>query len=151
MFSRTLISTVVVFALVATILISTPTGSTEVVRADAQWSTMFTAAVEPGASYQVQSSHGDLWPSAWSNDGKVYTINGDGRGFGTTARDIVVNVRDGDSPYLKNIVGRALTSNSSQVWSGAGFNRKPMGIISLDGVLYAAVQDLNTDFTSAPA
>lgn len=120
-------------------------------RADAPWSTFFSAAsIEPGNSVGTDSD-GDLWPAAWSNDDKLYTVNGDGAGFGFWPTDIKANVVTSGDPYNQNMVGSELTSNVSQVWTAGSYNRKPTGIISVAGVLYVAVQDLKTDFNDAPA
>jgi hypothetical protein len=141
-----------VLVLALTLMVCAQLTKPEVVKADASWSTFFSSAsIEPGGTYNTPGSDGDLWPSAWSNDDRVYTLNGDGKGFGSTAYDIVSNVITGGDPYNRNIVGSYLTSNVSQVWSGSGYNRKPTGVISIGGVLYAAVQDLSFDFNSAPA
>lgn len=109
-----------------------------------------TAYIEDSATYNVPGSNGDLWPTAWADDGSLYGANGDGTGFGSTFSDINVSQISGD-PYARNITGKTLTSNISQVWTAGNYNRKPTGMISVDGVLYAAVQDLNTDFNDVPA
>jgi hypothetical protein len=119
--------------------------------ADAPWSTFFSAAsMAPGNSYSTDGG-GDLWPSAWSNDDKVYTLNGDGWGFGVWPTDIKANVITSGDPSNQNMTGAALATNISQVWTAGDYNRKPTGIISVAGVLYAAVQDLSFDFNVAPA
>lgn len=38
-----------------------------------------------------------------------------------------------------------------QVWTSGSYNRKPTGMVCVNGVLYMAVQDLNTSFNDAPA
>ena len=115
-------------------------------------STFFSYAdIEECSTYNVTSSDGDLWPTAWGDDDYLYTANGDGKGFGTVFSDINVNKMSGD-PYNRNITGSALTSNISQVWtseSGDSWNRKPTGMICVDGILYCAVQDLNCNGTNA--
>jgi hypothetical protein len=132
---------------IANLSASFPAGA----RADAPWSTFFSAAsIEPGISYGANSV-GDLWPSAWSDDDKVYTLNGDGTGFGLWPSDIKANVITNGDPYNRNISGAPLSTNIAQVWTAGSYNRKPTGIISVGGVLYAAVQDLRTDFNAAPA
>ena len=112
-----------------------------------------TVTMETYTTYST-ASDGDLWPAAWSDDGLLYTANGDGKGFGNEFSDIAVSVVTSGDPYNKNITGNILTTNVSQVWSGPGYNRKPTGMISIDGVLYLAVQDLSvgsTAFDDAPA
>ncbi len=116
-----------------------------------EWSTFFSYAdIEEYSTYNVPGSDGDLWPTAWAEDDYLYSINGDGKGFGTVVRDINVNKFSGD-PYNQDITGICLNSDISQVWSGSSYNRKPTGIVCADGVLYCAVQDLNLDFNDAPA
>lgn len=111
-------------------------------------STFFsTVSIEESSSYNT-ASDGDLWPAAWSDDDLLYTVNGDGKGFDLNApwSDIVVNQITGGHPATKNIIGNRLTSGDAvgQVWGDpAEYNRKPTGIISVDGDLYLAVQDLN--------
>ncbi|MCI0437699.1 MAG: hypothetical protein L0177_01030 [Chloroflexi bacterium] len=110
-------------------------------------------------------SDGDLWPSAWSNDGYLYAANGDGKGFNLNGAwsEIVVNRLDGH-PDSGNITGVRLSSGDKvgQVWNTRkgpdgvpAYSRKPTGMVSVDGVLYLAVQDLNREphpksFNDAP-
>ena len=60
-----------------------------------------TAAIEESGSVAT-ASDGDLWPSCWSDDGALYTANGDGKGFSLDGpfADIVVNRVDGTPPDL---------------------------------------------------
>ena len=120
------------------------------------------AYIESSSTYNVPGSKGDLWPSAWGDDGALYAANGDGPGFdfdpaindptpGADENDIAVSRITGD-PYSRNITGSTLATDFSQIWSpGGSYNRKPTGMISVDGVLYCAVQDLNLDFNDVPA
>lgn len=109
-------------------------------------STFFaTVYIEQKSSYDPPSD-GDLWPSAWSNDDFLYSVNGDGKGFDLNAEwaDIVFNKITG-TPEEENIRGERIASGDQlgKVWGDpAFFNRKPTGLISLDGTLYMAVQDL---------
>lgn len=122
-------------------------------------STFFaTVFVEEKATYNA-SSDGDLWPIAWSDDDYLYTANGDGKGFSLLSpwSDIVVNRITGH-PAERNIIGVGLSRGDQvgQVWSDPKrYNRKPTGMVSVDGVLYLAVQDLNKEphraFDDAPA
>jgi hypothetical protein len=111
-------------------------------------STFFsTVSIEEKSTYSTRSD-GDLWPTAWSDDDKVYAANGDGKGFnlGAPWSDIVVNQITGGHPATKNIAGVRLSSGDQvgQVWNDPKeYNRKPTGMISVDGDLYLAVQDLN--------
>ncbi|MCC3375673.1 DUF4185 domain-containing protein [Cohnella sp. REN36] len=119
-----------------------------------------TVAVEPASTYPTFSD-GDLWPAAWSDDDALYAANGDGAGFdfGAEFADIVVNRITG-SPWDGSLDGERLAAGDAvgRVWSDpARYNRKPTGIVSVNGVLYLAVQDLNKDeasgdiFNEAPA
>ena len=123
-------------------------------------STFFKSAeIERTASYNTPSD-GDLWPTAWSDDGYLYSANGDGKGFDLDSEweDIVLNRIKGHINE-RNIEGEKICSsaNLSQVWSDPEkYNKKPTGMISVDGVLYLAVQDLNKEkgtktFNDAPA
>lgn len=111
-------------------------------------STFFsTVTVEENSSYNTPSD-GDLWPMAWSDDDMLYAANGDGKGFdlGAPWADIVVNRITGGHPATKNITGQRLSSGDQvgSVWNDPyEYNRKPTGMVSVDGVLYLAVQDLN--------
>ncbi len=139
---------------------STPGAPGQVIPED---STFFsTVSLEPGNTYDTLSD-GDLWPTAWSDDDALYTANGDGIGFayvsGGDWADIVVNRMTG-SPRTKDLDGERLAAGDEvgRVWSDpVRYNRKPTGMVSVGGVLYLAVQDLNKDdsqgdiFNEAPA
>jgi hypothetical protein len=122
-------------------------------------STFFsTVQLEPASSVDP-FSNGDLWPAAWSDDGRLYLANGDGWGFGPTSpwADLVVNALDGH-PNDGGLKGVRLAAGAGvgSVWSDPErYNRKPTGMVSVDGVLYLAVQDLNRSgagsFNDAPA
>lgn len=111
-------------------------------------STFFsTVTIEEHSSYNT-ASDGDLWPAAWSDDDMLYTANGDGKGFNLSApwSDIVINQITDGHPSTKNINGVRLASGDQvgQVWNDPyEYNRKPTGMISVDGDLYLAVQDLS--------
>lgn len=109
------------------------------------------------------SSDGDLWPNAWADDGNLYAANGDGRGFSSSGAsvDTVANRISGLPP--SGITGTRLADSTAiaPIWSDpAQYNRKPTGIIAVDGdgdgvdELYLAVQDLKYGtgaFDDAPA
>lgn len=111
-------------------------------------STFFsTVSIEETSTYNTESD-GDLWPTAWSDDGSLYAANGDGKGFdlGAVMGDIVVNRIDG-APQYGNISGVRLASGDQvgQIWNNPSiYNRKPTGMVSVGGVLYLAVQDLRS-------
>jgi hypothetical protein len=109
-------------------------------------------------------SNGDLWPSAWADDGWLYTANGDGTGFGSwPVADLAVSRLTGDP--ATGLSGERLASGRdvAPVWTDPErFNSKPTGMVAVDGnrdgrdELYLAVQDLRMGdhpdvFAEAPA
>ena len=119
---------------------------------DAPASTFFgTAAIEEAESVGTDSD-GDLWPSCWSDDGHLYSTNGDGKGFSLDGpfADIAVNRIEGVPPTL---TGETLARGDEvgTIWSGPTYNRKPTGMVCVDGTIYLAVQDLALDFNDVPA
>ena len=109
------------------------------------------------------SSDGDLWPSAWADDGNLYAANGDGRGFSSsgTSVDIVANRIAGLPPSGLRGTRLADSAGIGPIWSDPSqYNRKPTGMLAVDGdgdgadELYLAVQDLTSGtnaFDDAPA
>src|SRR6185312_16945721 len=98
----------------------------------------------------------DLWVNCWSDDDAVYTANGDGVGFHTEHGDVVVSRVDGrpDDPQdpLRGTT-LATSENVGPNWIGAGefYNRKPTGMLCVNGEIYLALQDLATEtFSDAP-
>ena len=129
-------------------------------------STFFsTAYLEYYSSLNIRASDGDLWPTTWADDGNIYSANGDGRGLSTDPddfADIVVN-RIRGTPE-SGITGDRLAFGAQlgPIWTNGDYNRKPTGIVAVDGdgdgadELYLVVQDLNngTDgaaFNDVPA
>lgn len=103
------------------------------------------------ANSVMTASDGDLWPSAWADDGRLYTAAGDGTGFARHGwSDILVNRIQG-TPET-GLVGERLADGDAvaPIWQPEGFNRKPTGMVAVDGngdgrdELYLAVQDLRT-------
>lgn len=98
---------------------------------------------------------GDLWANCWSDDDALYVAAGDGTGFGLDAlADIFVARIDGAPTSEDDMRGTTLSSGAaiSSIWSGSDYNRKPTGMLCLDGDLYLAVQDLRLHtFSDAPA
>ncbi|MDQ0920702.1 DUF4185 domain-containing protein [Paenibacillus sp. V4I5] len=127
-----------------------------------QDSTFFsTTAIESSDTINT-ASQGDLWASCWADDGHLYAANGDGKGFtlGSTSPnsippappnpDIAVNRISGS---IGSLSGATLATNHAvgQIWNTSGsYNRKPTGMVCVNGELYLAVQDLNLDFNDAP-
>lgn len=92
---------------------------------------------------------GDLWPSAWADDDRLYTAAGDGTGFARHGwHDILVGGVDG-MPQT-GLAGAPLAAGDevAPTWDPPRFNRKPTGMVAVDGdgdgrdELYLAVQDL---------
>lgn len=120
--------------------------------ADAPVSTYFGTADVAEHEAIGTNSDGDLWPSCWNADGNLYTANGDGKGFSTDGpfSDIAVSRVVGALPTLG---GQTLARGDSlgTIWSGAGYNRKPTGMVCVDNTIYLAVQDLALNFNDVPA
>ncbi|WP_261133468.1 DUF4185 domain-containing protein [Bacillus sp. Marseille-Q3570] len=116
-------------------------------------STFFsTAYVEEADSYNT-ASDGDLWASCWADDGNLYSANGDGKGFSLDGpfADIAVNKITGVPPNLEGTT-IARSDEVGQIWNDPEhYNRKPTGMVCVDGDLYLAVQDLNKDFNDVPS
>jgi hypothetical protein len=86
-------------------------------------------------------SGGDLWPSCWSNDGALYAF------------DIAVSRITG-SPWTNDLAGTILAHGDAvgKIWHDEGYNRKPTGMLCVNGEIYVAVQDLQSKtFLDAPA
>ena len=101
----------------------------------------------------VPSWTGDLWPSAWGDDDRLYTANGDGMGFGAVPADIVFNVVDGDPPALSGFSPPgAFGPFIAQRWGpGRRFvSRKPTGMTCVDGALYLFFQNLANPRSQIP-
>ncbi|WP_168217867.1 DUF4185 domain-containing protein [Occultella kanbiaonis] len=127
-------------------------------------SDFFAVAALSYAATVSSPSDGDLWPSAWADDGGLYAACGDGLGFSDGPwSDIVINRIDGDP--ASGLSGQRLASGRdvAPVWTDpARFNSKPTGMVAVDGdgdghdELYLAVQDLRCGpspdtFNTAPA
>lgn len=129
-------------------------------------STFFrSASIENSDTFNTQSQ-GDLWASCWSDDDNLYAANGDGDGF-TVESPNIVNTPPNSGSYLikdiaiskiegtpENLRGETVSSGDeiSQIWNNPeAYNRKPTGMVCVDGDLYLAVQDLNKDFNDVPS
>ena len=114
-------------------------------------STFFSSAAEESFSTYQMNGDGDLWPSCWAADGNLYAANGDGNAFAHTGLrfDMAVSRIAGMPPRL---TGTTVASNIGTNWSGDDYNRKPTGMLCLNGILYLAFQNLNLkNFNDAPA
>lgn len=114
-------------------------------------STFFsTAAEEAYSTYQLPGD-GDLWPSCWSDDDQLYTANGDGTAFDNvpTRYDMAVSRISGVPPALS---GKTIATDVGSNWSGPHYNRKPTGMLCIQGAIYLAFQNLDSShFDDAPA
>ena len=114
-----------------------------------QPSTFFATAYAQEYDTYNTKSEGDLWPSCWCEDDYLYAANGDGDGFtvnSTPAPDIAVSQISGVPGHLS---GRTIAKGDQlgKVWDTSGnYNRKPTGMVCVDGVIYLAIQDLHKDF-----
>jgi hypothetical protein len=85
----------------------------------------------------------DLWPVTWAADGHLYTSWGDGGGFGGTNSDGRVSLG------FARIEGPPESLVGINVWGGknpenpATFGGKAMGMLSVDGILYAWINMQN--------
>lgn len=115
-------------------------------------STFFSTAAEEAFSTYQLSGDGDLWPSCWADDDKLYAANGDGTAFtgGGQARfDMAVSSISGTPP---NLSGTTIATNVGTNYSGPNYNRKPTGMLCINNTLYLAFQNLHTaTFDDAPA
>ncbi len=152
---KKMVAYLAVMALVTTSLfIAAPATKTEAIT-PAESTFFATAFIEEADAYNT-ASDGDLWPCAWSNDDVLYLANGDGKGFNLSApwEDIAVSKITGGHPDSRNIAGQRIAANVGKVWANpAEYNRKPTGMVSVNGVLYMAVQDLKKGagaFNNAP-
>ncbi len=119
-------------------------------------STFFSSTfVEHAGTYAAPNSDGDLWPNCWADDDNVYSANGDGRGFSDEPfKDVVVNRIMGTPETGLTGVKLAESEQVANVWADpTKYNRKPTGMVCVNGVLYLAVQDLrfaDTAFDDVP-
>lgn len=111
-----------------------------------------TASIESHGTVPTRSD-GDLWPSCWAANGNLYAANGDGKGFSLDGpfADIAVSEISGDEPTALSGTTIARGDQVGSIWSGAGYNRKPTGMVCDGDTLYLAVQDLALDFNDVPA
>ncbi len=109
-------------------------------------STFFASATIDDAQTIITHSNGDLWPSCWADDDNLYAANGDGKGFDLNGSkgDVVVNRISGP---VDNLSGVALAKQDSvgSIWgpNRQDYNRKPTGMVCVNGTLYLALQNLN--------
>lgn len=104
------------------------------------------AGVEFDWTTRVRLAPGsDNWPVTWADDDHQYSAWGDGGGFGGTNTDGRVSLGFG------RIEGPRSGYKGSNLWGGkrsahqASFPGKCYGMLSVDGDLYAAVNDCDCD------
>ena len=141
MYRKTLILPIAIVTIVLTLL--TPFANAT----SAQSTSPFFASADIADSQTiVTKSIGDLWPSCWSDDDNLYAANGDGKGFDLsgTRGDVVVNRISGSVDKLTG-VALAKGDQVASIWgpNAQNYNRKPTGMVCVNGDLYLAVQDLN--------
>ena len=96
---------------------------------------------------------GDLWPCAWGEDDRLYTVNGDGFGFGPLFSDIVFNIVDGYPPDLEGSrPPHAYGRHIAGLWGPNKWevNRKPTGLVCVDGIIYLFYQNLKNGWSDNP-
>ncbi len=109
-------------------------------------SSFFTSTDIADTQTIVTHSSGDLWPSCWADDDNLYAANGDGKGFDLNGSrgDVVVNRISGP---IDNLTGVALAKGNQvgTIWgpNKQDYNRKPTGMLCVNGTLYLAIQNLN--------
>jgi hypothetical protein len=90
---------------------------------------------------------GDNFPTTWADDGNLYTMFNDGTGFSPNADKLSNGFAKLDGTTLRDIEGINVSSPDIS-FVGSGKNgRKTGGLISVDGVLYALMRNLNNDGT----
>lgn len=142
-------ATIVLYSLAATRVNAVPRSTL----VDPKSTFFSTSNLAYSATLNIVQSDGDLWPTTWADDDHVYTSNGDGRGFSTDPADfadIVVNRVIGHPDTGISGVRLAAGPELGPVWTPGTYNRKPTGIVAVDGdgdghdELYLVVQDLNS-------
>lgn len=91
--------------------------------------------------------NGDNWPITWANDGDLYTVYCDGKGFGGSGQGSMNLAKVTGSP--SNIAGENLVSPTGHKTGGGPEGRKASGLLMADGVLYMWVRNLNKDGTGS--
>jgi len=114
--------------------------------------------VEDGTTYRLMNplfpqNTGDLWPCAWGADDRLYVSAGDGFGFGLLPVDIVCGVVDGHPPELTgHSLPGAVGRRVSGLWDPglSQVNRKPTGMVCVDGDLYLFAHNLKHGLSDNP-
>ncbi len=91
---------------------------------------------------------GDNWPITWADDGSLYTVYCDGKGFGGgSGQGSMSLAKIAGSP--PSITGENIISATGHKTGGGPEGRKASGLVMIDGVLYMWVRNLNKDGTGS--
>jgi hypothetical protein len=104
-------------------------------------------------SSRVSVGDGDNWPMTWADDGNLYTVYHDGKGFGGS---VVMSMGQakiiGDPPTIS---GHNIPSPNGNVpfpekgEGGGAQQRKASGMLMVNGVLYMWLRNFYTDGTGS--
>ena len=91
---------------------------------------------------------GDNWPITWADDGSLYTVYCDGKGFGGGSGQGSMSLAKvtGSPP---SITGENIASATGHKTGGGPEGRKASGLVMIDGVLYMWVRNLKKDGTGS--
>ncbi|HEV2273780.1 MAG TPA: hypothetical protein VGR96_06415 [Acidobacteriaceae bacterium] len=91
--------------------------------------------------HKWDNSNGDTWDPFWADDGRLYSFNCDGRGFGARSMNLAFNRLSGDSPEsLTGVQVNAMEEYGKGSQKGPdGATWKACGQECIDGVFYAFV------------
>ncbi len=102
-------------------------------------------SVEP---QRLSLGDGDNWPITWADDGDLYTVYCDGKGFGGGSGSTSMSLAKitGSPP---NIKGENIASATGHKTGGGAEGRKASGLLMVDGVLFMWVRNLKKDGTGS--
>ena len=91
---------------------------------------------------------GDNWPITWADDGGLYTVYCDGKGFGGGSGEGSMSLARilGTPP---NVTGENIVSTTGHKTGGGPEGRKASGLLMVDGVLYMWVRNFKKDGTGS--
>jgi hypothetical protein len=94
---------------------------------------------------RIHKGDGDMWPLTWAKDGNMYGGAGDNMGSPMNFWKIVGDLNTPWDVYLENInnlpVDPRIYCKDPRVDARSGI--KPAGLLSLEGILYLAVENMN--------
>jgi len=85
---------------------------------------------------------GDMWPITWAEDDQLYTSGGDNSGFTPDWHGLNFWRVEGTPPAFECFPMHTMQHLWEVPMSAGADSLKPAGIISIDGVLYLAVEDM---------